>query len=122
MKKTKRGPLRFLVIARTAPGRHPHPMEVAVHLAGAASRVSISVGPHAVNAGGQVPISAVLDESRTGLSPYWAEQFDEADLHWVVPYLVRLQAGEDVADEIVAAYTARHGEAPAKMFQDRYGV
>ncbi|MEU3765404.1 hypothetical protein AB0E55_10130 [Amycolatopsis keratiniphila] len=122
MKKTKRRPLRFLVIARTAPGRHPHPMEVAVHPAGAASRVSISMGPHAVNAGGQVPLSAVLDEARTGLSPYWAEQFDETDLHWVVPYLVRLQAGEDVTDEIVAAYTARHGEAPAKMFQDRYGV
>ncbi|MFI0801156.1 hypothetical protein ACXIZN_39835 [Amycolatopsis sp. TRM77291] len=122
MKKTKRGPLRFLVIARTAPGRHPHPMEVAVHPAGAASRVSISVGPHPVNAGGQVALSAVLDESRTGLDPLWEKDFDAAELHWAVPYLVRLQAGEDVADEIVAAYRARHGEAPATMFQERYGV
>ncbi|MFJ4100596.1 hypothetical protein [Amycolatopsis japonica] len=122
MKKTKRRPLRFLVIARTAPGHHPHPMEMAVHPAGAASRFSISVGPHPVNAGGQVPLSAVLDETRTGLNPLWEKDFDAAELHWAVPFLVRLQAGEDVTDEIVAAYTARHGEAPAKMFQDRYGV
>ncbi|RSN65834.1 hypothetical protein DMH01_05635 [Amycolatopsis sp. WAC 04182] len=122
MKKTKRRPLRFLVIARTAPGRHPHPMEVALHPAGAASRVSISVGPHPVNAGGQVALSQVLDESLAGLSPSWTEEFDEADLHWVVPYLVRLQAGEDTTDEIVAAYTARHGKPPATMSQDRYGV
>lgn len=122
MKKTKRRPLRFLVIARTAPGHHPHPMEVAVHPAGAASRFSISVGPHPVNAGGQVALSQVLDESRTGLDPLWQEEFDEADLHWVVPYLVRLQAGEDTTDEIVAAYTARQDEAPATMFQDRHGA
>ncbi|MFI9455009.1 hypothetical protein [Amycolatopsis sp. NPDC052450] len=122
MKKTKRGPLRFLVIARTAPGHHPHPMEVALHPAGAASRVSISVGPHPVNAGGQVALSQVLDESRTGLSPNWTEEFDQADLHWAVPYLVRLQAGEDTTDEIVAAYTARHGKPPATIHQGRYGV
>ncbi|MFI6304766.1 hypothetical protein ACIBCH_23080 [Amycolatopsis thailandensis] len=122
MKKTQRQPLRFLVIARTAPGRHPHPMEVAVHPAGAASRVSISVGPHPVNAGGQVTLSAVLDGSRTGLDPLWEKDFDAAELHWAVPYLVRLQAGEDTTDEIVAAYTARHGTAPATIFQARYGV
>ncbi|WP_410660824.1 hypothetical protein [Amycolatopsis sp. lyj-112] len=122
MKKTKRQPLRFLVIARTAPGRHPHPMEVAVHPAGSASRFSISLGAHPVNAGGQVALSAVLDESRTGLNPVWEKEFEAAELHWVVPYLVRLQAGEDTPDEIVAAYTARHDKAPATIFQDRHGV
>lgn len=93
-----------------------------MHPAGAASRVSISMGPHPVNAGGQVALSAVLDESRTGLSPLWEKDFDAAELHWAVPYLVRLQTGEDVTEEIVAAYTERHGKAPATMFQDHYGV
>jgi hypothetical protein len=74
-----------------------------------------------VNAGGQVALSAVLDESRTGLNPLWAVEFEAAELDWVVPYLVRLQAGEDTTDEIVAAYTARYAMAPATIFQDRHG-
>lgn len=121
MAKKKPTQLRFLVVARTDSGHWPHPVEVAVHPAGRDSRVSFSVGPHIVNAGGQIALSRVLDESRTGLNPLFAEEFDAAELHWLVPLLVRLHKGEDVADEIAAAYRERHGRDPESMFQERYG-
>lgn len=108
-------------MARTAPGRHPHPVEVAVHPAGANSRMSFSIGPHAVNSGGQVALARVLDEHQTGLNPMFATEFDAAELHWLVPYLVRLQAGEDVKDEMVAAYAAQHDRSPEVLWQEHYG-
>ncbi|MBU2698056.1 hypothetical protein [Pimelobacter sp. 30-1] len=114
-------PLEFLVVARTGPGPYPHPVEVALHPDGAASRVSFSIGPHAANAGGQVPLTDVLDDDRTGLDPRFATEFDAADLHWLVPYLVRLHAGEDTTDEIVAAYRERHGKTPRSLLQVRFG-
>ncbi len=113
--KRRPAPLRFLVVARTAPGPWPHPVEVAVHPAGADSIVAFSLGPHAANAGGQVALSRVLDGSRTGLNPAFTEEFEAARLHWLVPFLVRLHAGEDVTDGIVAAYRAAHGTAPETM-------
>lgn len=33
-----------------------------------------------------------------------------------MPFLVRLQAGEDVKDEIVSAYRDLHGSAPETMW------
>jgi hypothetical protein len=36
-------------------------------------------------------------------------------LDWLVPLLVRLHAGEDVKDEIEAAYRERHGGPPEWM-------
>lgn len=116
------GRLRFLVVARTPSGPYPHPVEVALHPAGAASRVSFSIGPHIVNVGGQVSLSNVLDEARTGLSPLFDEEFGAAELHWLVPFLVRLHAGEDVTEELVAAYQERHDKAPEVMFQARHGI
>ncbi|WP_030144373.1 hypothetical protein [Glycomyces sp. NRRL B-16210] len=122
MAKKKPATLPFLVVARTGPGPYPHPVEVAVHPAGADSRVSFSVGPHAVNAGGQVALARVLDESETGLSPVFAQEFDAAELHWLVPLLVRLHAGEEVKEEIVSAYKALHGKTPEIMQQAHYGA
>src|ERR1044071_4467103 len=101
--------LTFLLVARTGPGDYPHPVEVAVHAAGPKSRMSFSLGPHAANVGGQIPLSRVLDGPGTGLNPSFEKEFAAGDLSWLLPYLVRLQAGEDVESEIVEAYTARHG-------------
>ncbi len=115
-------PLQFLVVARTGPGRYPHPVEVAVHPAGADTRLSFSVGPHAANAGGQLPLTMVLDGLQTGLNPMFETEFDAADLHWLVPYLVRLRSGEDVTHEIVEAYVDRHGRSPEVVVQARYGA
>lgn len=113
--------LPFLVMARTEPGSYPHPVEVAVHPDGPRSRLSFSIGPHAANAGGQVALARVLDERRTGLNPMFATEFDAAELHWLVPFLVRLQAGEDVKDEMIAAYATRHGRSPEVLWQEHYG-
>lgn len=119
-KKKKPDTLPFLVVARTAPGHYPHPVEVAVHPDGANSLVSFSIGPHAVNAGGQVMLYRVIDGSRSELSPLFAQEFDAAELHWLVPLLVRLQNGEDVKADIVSAYRALHGKSPEIMQQGRY--
>ena len=113
--------LSFLVVARTGPGPYPHPIEVGVHADGPRSRMSFSVGPHAANAGGQLPLARVLDEERTGLDPAFTTEFDAGQLHWLVPYLVRLHAGEEVLDEIIAAYRDQHGKAPRWMGQPRFG-
>ncbi|GAA2273327.1 hypothetical protein GCM10009853_028920 [Glycomyces scopariae] len=101
------------MLARTGSGSWPHPVEVGLHAAGADSVVSFSVGPHAVNAGGRVPLANVVDAD--GLNPLFAVEFDAADLHWAVPLLVRLRSGEDVEDEIVAAYRERTGGPPERM-------
>ncbi|MFB9659523.1 hypothetical protein ACFQS3_07100 [Glycomyces mayteni] len=113
MAKQRKPPPRFIVVARTGSGRWPHPVEVGVHPAGKDSLVSFSIGPHAVNAGGVVPIGNVLlgDE----LNPMFSEEFEAAELHWLVPLLVRLRGGEDVAEEIRSAYTALHGRRPETM-------
>jgi hypothetical protein len=117
MAKKKRAPdpLRFLVLARTPSGHYPHPVEVALYPDGAKSIAAFSIGPHVVNAGGLVALSTLIDETRGELNPLFNTEFDAAELHWVVPFLVRLQAGEDVKDEIVAAYRELHGAAPETM-------
>ena len=120
-KKAKKAPehMRFIVVARTASGEWPHPVEVGVHPAGANTLVAFSIGPHAANAGGMVPLPGVLDGSQTGLNPQFTEEFDAAELHWLVPFLVRLHAGEDVAGEIESAYLERHGKRPETMLIGR---
>jgi uncharacterized membrane-anchored protein len=116
-KKKNRAPdsLRFLVLARTASGPYPHPVEVGLHPDGANSIASFSIGPHVVNAGGLVALSFLIDETRAELNPLFTTEFDAAELHWLVPFLVRLQSGEDVTDEIVSAYRQRHGSSPETM-------
>ncbi|MBB6037235.1 hypothetical protein [Phytomonospora endophytica] len=103
------------MVARTASGNYPHPIEVAVFPSGADSIVAFSVGPHAANGGGQVPLANVVDGEGAGLNPAFAVEFEAADLHWLVPLLLRLAAGEDVSDEIRAAYRERHGKPPETM-------
>ena len=100
------------MLAQTESGHWPHPVEVTLQLGGAAVQVGFSLGPHPVNAGGLVALANVLDETGTGLNPMFTEEFDAARLHWAIPYLARLQAGEDVTDEIIAAYRDRHGKPP----------
>jgi hypothetical protein len=113
--------LTFLVLARTGSGPYPHPVEICLYPDGRDSRMSFSIGPHVVNAGGQLALTRVLDDERTGLAPAFTTEFDAAELHWAVPYLVRLHAGEDVRDEIIAAYRERHGKEPDRLPQARYG-
>lgn len=113
--------LPFLVVARTGSGPFPHPVEIALHPDGAASRMSFSLGPHAVNVGGQVALARVVDQE-TGLSPHFQLEFDAGDLHWLVPFLQRLMRGEDVAAEIRAAYVARSGQRPDVRWQARVAV
>ncbi|THV30691.1 hypothetical protein [Glycomyces paridis] len=120
MAQQQREILDFVVVARTAPGPYPHPVEVAVHFDGADSVLSFSIGPHAANAGGQVWLSRVLDGPQTGLNPRFATEFDAAELDWLVPLLVRLRAGEEVAQEVEDAYRARHGKWPKTMQEGRY--
>lgn len=113
-KKKRRAPdtMDFLVLARTEPGVYPHPVEVGLHPDGANSIALFSVGPHVVNAGGLIHLSVLVDQSRGELNPQFAPEFDAAELHWLVPFLVRLQAGEDVTKAIVSAYRERHGSPP----------
>lgn len=111
MAKEKRP--NFMVLARTSSDRpYPHPVEVTLHPAGKDSILGFSIGPHVVNAGGLVPLERVLDDSQTGLNRAFNKEFDAAELQWVVPLLVRLHKGEDVKEEIVAAYKERHGSRP----------
>ncbi|RRS01852.1 hypothetical protein [Glycomyces terrestris] len=115
--RKRKNPPSFIVVARTASGGgYPHPIEVGVRPNGADSVLAFSIGPHVVNAGGLVPLGNVLDEHRTGLNPQFGEEFDAAGLDWLVPLLVRLHAGEDVAEEIRSAYQERHGKRPETMY------
>jgi hypothetical protein len=114
--RKRRTPQRFIMVARTGSGGYPHPIEVGVQPNGADSMLAFSIGPHVVNVGGIVPLGNVLDEDRTGLSPRFNEEFEAAELDWLVPLLVRLHAGEDVAEEIKSAYQERHGKRPEMMY------
>lgn len=55
------------------------------------------------------------------LDPRFAEEFDAAALRWLVPYLVRLAAGEDAFPEAVDEYVRRHGRQPEVRLQERQG-
>lgn len=115
-KRKRKAPPRFIVVARTGSGGYPHPIEVGVQPNGADSVLAFSIGPHVVNAGGLVPLGNVLDWERTGLNPQFNKEFEAAELDWLVPLLVRLHAGEDVAEEIKLAYQERHGKRPEMMY------
>lgn len=111
--------LRFIVLGRSDDGT----VTMSVAPARADTRVAISVGPHASNAGGQVGLDVVLNETRTKPSAGWQEYFDKARLNWLVPYLVRLAEGRDVKEsKLMAAFEKRHGYAPDVEVQPRYGA
>lgn len=103
----------YLVVASTGSGPYPHPVEVAIHPNGRDTILAFSIGPHVVNAGGLVALAGVLDEAAAGLNPLFATEFDAAELHWLVPLLVRLHKGEDVKEEIVSGHRERHGKNPS---------
>lgn len=110
--------LNFVVVGRSDDGT----VSIAVAPARSDSRVAFSIGPHAANVGGQVPVRDVLDETGTRLSPMYADHFDAARCNWVVPYLVRLAEGRNVREsKLVAAFEKRHGYAPEVETQQRFG-
>jgi hypothetical protein len=110
--------LSFVLVGRSDDGT----VGIAVAPARADSRVAFSIGPHAANVGGQVPLRDVLDETGTRLNPMYAEQFTAARCTWVVPYLVRLAEGRNVREsKLVAAFEKRHGYAPEVETQQRFG-
>ena len=111
--------LRFVVLGRSDDGT----VTIAIAPARVDTRVSLSAGPHASNAGGQVGLDVVLNETRTKPSPVWQEYFDAARANWLVPFLVRLAEGRDVKEsKLVKAFEKRHGYAPDIELQPRYGT
>lgn len=114
-------PRPYYVLASTGPGPWPHPVEVTVHPDGLDTRLTFSIGPHAGNVGGELGLDGVLDGEWADLDPGFSEEFDAADLRWLVPYLVRLAAGEDAFPEVVDEYVRRHGRQPDVRLQGRHG-
>lgn len=56
--------------------------------------------------GGAFPVGEAV-------SPEWRKHLAGAEAEWLLPYLYRIVAGEDVDEqELVAAFTERHGRAP----------
>lgn len=105
--------LEFLVLGHSPEGASgwPHPVTISVCARGKKTLVNFSMGPHIVNVGGQRTVTQVVVDG--GLDEAYAEEFDACGARWLVPYLVRLAAGEDVSEgELVAAYEARFGHAP----------
>lgn len=97
---------------------HPRePAVIGVSVDGARPFVTISVGSGHLGSGSAMWLEQVLDDSHN-LQPAWIAEFTNADAMWLAPYLARLAAGEDVAEqELIEAYTDRHGHAPEKRQQ-----
>ncbi|MBZ2195093.1 hypothetical protein [Occultella gossypii] len=94
-------------------GHLKEPVVVGLWLGGAEPVVTISEGSGHLGSGGAMWLEEVLTESG-GLQQRWEQAFAQAGALWVVPFLGRVAAGEQVAeDEIVNAYRQRHGTEPA---------
>lgn len=105
--------LTFLLLGHSPEGATgwPHPVSISVHPRGRTTLINFSVGPHIVNSGGQIPVGRVIVDGE--LNEVLAEEFDACEARWLVPYLARLAAGEDVtADDLVAAHRSRFGQRP----------
>lgn len=105
--------LTFLVLGHSPEGATgwPHPVSISIHPRGRTTLINFSVGPHIVNSGGQMPVDHVILDGE--LNEVFAEEFEACEARWLVPYLARLAAGEDVtADDLVAAYRSRFGGRP----------
>lgn len=69
------------------------------------------MGPHIVNAGGQVPVTRVILDGE--LNEQFAEEFDACEARWLVPHLAQLAAGENVTlNDLIGAYQSRFGHRP----------
>lgn len=106
--------LDFLVLGHSPDGAAgwPHPVTIGVLPRGAATLVNLSMGPHTINVGGQVGVARVIRDGE--LDETYAEEFDACGARWLVPYLARLAAGEEISEEeLIGAYRARFGREPA---------
>lgn len=105
--------LDFLVLGHSPDGASgwPHPATISVHPRRTTTLLNFSLGPHIVNAGGQVPVTQVVIDG--ALNETYAEEFDACDARWLVPYLARLAAGEGIsAQELIGAYESKSGYPP----------
>ncbi len=106
--------LDFLMLGHSPDGASgwPHPVTISVHPRSTTTLLNFSIGPHIVNAGGQRPVTQVVIDGE--LNEAYAEEFDACEARWLVPYLARLAAGENIsADELIGAYQSRSGHPPA---------
>lgn len=105
--------LDFLVLGHSPDGASgwPHPVTISVHPRRTTTLLNFSIGPHIVNAGGQVPVTHVIITGE--LNEAYAEEFDACEARWLVPYLARLAAGESISvHELIGAYQSRSGRRP----------
>ena len=107
------GQLEFLVLAHSPEGATgwPHPVTISVYPRGKTTLLNFSMGPHVVNAGGQMPVTQVILDGE--LNEKYVEEFDACEARWLVPHLVRLAADERITDQdLVRAYQSRFGRRP----------
>jgi hypothetical protein len=105
--------LDFLVLGHSPEGATgwPHPVTISIHPRGKTTLLNFSVGPHAANVGGQIPVTRVIFDGE--LNETFAEEFDACEARWLVPHLAQLAAGENVtAIDLIGAYRSRFGHQP----------
>ncbi|WP_030154895.1 hypothetical protein [Glycomyces sp. NRRL B-16210] len=82
------------------------PYWVDVSVTGPEPKVALAEGVAHGSAGGVFTVAAALEAGSR-------KHLERAEGEWLVPYLERLQAGETVTEqELVEAFTARHGREP----------
>lgn len=103
--------VRFLVLGRAVDARGLL-VSIKVHPAAIGTRLNISKdGPPIISVGGQFPVLGVVG-TEGGLNGF-QDEFDAAQAQWLVPYLARLAADEEVTEaELTAAYAERFGLEP----------
>lgn len=93
-----------LVLEPGAPYLYPYSVDVSV------SPLPAKVGFSEGDAHGAHGSVVCLDEA---LSGRWDEHFAKAEAEWLLPYLLRLQAGGRVEEfELIADFERRNGYAP----------
>lgn len=103
--------MRFLMLATnqwsaSRDGRHVYPYEVQVSVVTPVPLVALSEGSAHGGGGGIFTVEAALSEP-------FRDTFRRAEGEWLIPWLERLAAGEEVAEaELVAAFVERHGREP----------
>lgn len=113
MTDEERPQLEFHVLGHSPEGATgwPHPVTISIHPRGTTTLLNVSMGPHAANVGGQIPLTRVILDGE--LNEAFAEEFDACEARWLVPYLARLAAGEDVTvDDLVGAYRSKFARRP----------
>ncbi|GAB3817303.1 hypothetical protein GCM10028820_18030 [Tessaracoccus terricola] len=113
MAEDSRNWLDFIVLGHSPDGATgwPHPVTISVHPRGRTTLLNFSVGPHAANVGGQIPVTRVILDG--GLNESFAEEFDACEARWLVPHLAELVDGVNVtATDLIGAYQSKFGHRP----------